>query len=177
MDIGFQSQRVAILIDEANIHITCKNLYRSPIDYQAIMEKLNHRQIVRAIVYLADSHEVDKSAFKRKLSFLNYEIKTKTVKCYANGKRKADWDVGITIDAVSLAEKVDVITLVTGDGDYEPLVHYLKSKGVKVEVMGFPQMTSRDLINAVDKFIPITLDLILKVEHLETRNNRPPVTS
>ncbi|MBW2063317.1 MAG: NYN domain-containing protein [Deltaproteobacteria bacterium] len=177
MEIGFESQRVAILIDEANIHITCKNLYSSPINYQSIMEKLNHRQIVRAIVYLVDSPEVDKSAFIRKLSFLNYEVKTKAVKCYANGKRKADWDVGITIDAVSLAEKVDVITLVTGDGDYEPLVHYLKSKGVKVEVMGFPLMTSRDLINAVDKFIPITEDLILKVQHLETRNNRPPVTS
>jgi uncharacterized LabA/DUF88 family protein len=94
------------------------------------------------------------------MSSLNFEVKKKPLKVYPDGKKKGDWDVGIAIDAVSLAEKVDVITLITGDGDYEPLVHYLRSKGVRVEVMGFPEMTSRDLIRAVDKFIPITKDVL-----------------
>ena len=167
MNIGFESQRVAILMDAANIYITGMSLYGTTVDFEAILEKLNHRPIIRAIFYMVNLPEVDKSALIRKLTFLNFEVKSKALKCYPDGKRKADWDVGIAIDAVSLAEKVDVITLITGDGDYEPLVHYLKSRGVRAEVMGFPQMTSGDLKRAADRFIPITEDMLWRPQHLE----------
>ena len=163
MKIGFESQRVAILVDEVNIYLTAVNLYgRAKIDFEKVLATLNHRQITRAILYCVDYPGWEASGFMEKVSALNYEVKRKNLKTYPNGKKKGDWDIGITIDAVSLAEKVDVITLITGDGDYEPLVYFLKSKGVRVEVMGFPEMTSRDLIRAVDKFIPITKDMLIE---------------
>jgi len=162
MKIGFESQRVAILIDEVNIYLTGLDLFNgAKVDYEKVLEKLNQRQITRAILYCVDKPGCEDSGFVKKVNSLNFEVKKKSLKVYPNGRKKGDWDIGIAIDAVSLAEKVDVITLVTGDGDYEPLVYFLRSKGVRVEVMGFPEMTSRDLIRAVDEFIPITKDMLL----------------
>jgi len=163
MEIGFSSQRMAILIDEVNVYLTAVNLYDgAKVDFEKVFQKLNHRQITRAIIYCIETSELENSQFMKKVNSLNFEVKKKPLKIYPNGRKKGDWDVGITIDAVSLAEKVDVITLITGDGDYEPLIHYLKSKGVRAEVMGFPEMTSRDLTRAVDKFIPITPEMLTK---------------
>ena len=163
MEIGYGYQRVAILIDEANIYITGVSLYNgSKVDFGKIFEKLNQRQIIRTIIYCIETPELENSLFFKEVNALNFEVKKKLLKVYPNGRKKADWDIGITIDAVSLAEKVDVIVLISGDGDYEPLVHYLKSKGVRVELMGFPEMTSRDLVRSVDKFIPITQGMLKK---------------
>ncbi|MCX5909679.1 MAG: NYN domain-containing protein [Deltaproteobacteria bacterium] len=163
MEVGFASQRVAILIHEVNIYLTAAQLFNgSKVNFEKILETLNRRQITRAILYCIETSELETSAFFKKVTSLNFEVKKKPLKIYPNGRKKGDWDIGIAIDAVSLAEKVDVISLITGDGDYEPLVHYLKSKGVRVEVMGFPEMTSRDLVRSVDKFIPITKDMLLE---------------
>ena len=92
---------------------------------------------------------------------MGYEVKTKHLKFHSDGTKKADMDVDITIDAVCLADEVDVICILSGDGDYVPLIHYLKDKGVRTEVMGFERNTSSHLKRTVDEFYPITDDLLI----------------
>jgi len=87
------------------------------------------------------------------LERFGFEIRSKDLQIFPGGMKKGDWDVGLAIDAVILSEKVDVIVLVTGDGDYIPLVEYLKAnKGCKLEVFAFGRTTSGKLIEAADEF-------------------------
>jgi len=136
--------RVAILIDGSNIYKTALRL-GDRVDCSKILERLNGRQIVRAILYHPDVVSEKQEGFIRKMKSMGLEVRTKEVKVYPDGKRKADMDVDLTIDAVCLADKVDVICIVSMDGDYVPLVHYLKSRGVKVEAMAFKRCISGDL--------------------------------
>jgi len=157
------TQRVAILIDEVNIYLTAKRLFGDvKVDYQAILQELNHREIVRAILYCIETPENNVATFRNNIRRVGMEVKSKPVKVFSDGKRKGDWDIGIALDAVRLADKVDVITLVTGDGDFEDLVKYLQHKGVKVELMAFHQRVSGELLRSVDEFIPIQGTMLLK---------------
>jgi uncharacterized LabA/DUF88 family protein len=131
------------------------------VDFLKILGRLNTRQIVRAIVYHVEVDAVKEAGFIHRVQKMGYEVKTKKLKTYSNGKKKADWDVGIAMDAVSLADKVDVVCIVSGDGDYVPLVQYLKSRGVKVEIMAFESCTSGDLKRVADEFYPIKEDMLL----------------
>lgn len=155
--------RVAILIDEVNIYRTGKRLFGDvKLNIEAMLQRLNHREIVRVIAYCVETPENDLSIFRKKVRRFGVEVKSKPLKIFNDGKRKGDWDVGIAVDAMQLANKVDVITLVTGDGDFESLVHYLQWHGVKVEVMAFQKRVSHELLRSIDEFIPITDDLLLK---------------
>ena len=82
-----------------------------------------------------------------------YEVRTKDLQIFPGGAKKGDWDVGITVDAIKLAGHLDVVVLVTGDGDYIPLVQYLQNtKGCRVEVIAFQESASGKLIEAADDF-------------------------
>ena len=90
---------------------------------------------------------------------LGFEIKEKDLQIFAGGQKKADWDVGLAVDAIKLADKLDVIVIVSGDGDYEPLVEYLKvNKGCRVETVAFGESTSSKLIDVVDEFTDLSKD-------------------
>ena len=83
----------------------------------------------------------------------------KGLQTFAGGSKKGDWDVGIAIDAIKLADKLDVIILVSGDGDYLPLVSYLQNnKGCLVEIMAFRKTCSSRLIEESDDFIDLSGD-------------------
>ena len=90
-----------------------------------------------------------------------YEIKSKALRTRADGSSKGDWDMGIAIDVISLADKLDIIVLVSGDGDFTDLVYHLKSNGVLIELISFSRSTNEDLITAVDYHLPIEKDLLL----------------
>ncbi|MDP1709800.1 MAG: NYN domain-containing protein, partial [Candidatus Komeilibacteria bacterium] len=71
---------------------------------------------------------------------------------------KGDWDVGICMDAIRMAPKLDVVILVSGDGDFIPLVNYLKySQGCLVEVMAFGKTSSSKLKEEADSFTDLSL--------------------
>jgi uncharacterized LabA/DUF88 family protein len=161
--MNYLTQRVAILIDEVNIYLTARELFGAvKVDFQTMLQQFNPREIVRVIVYCIETPENNVAAFQHNVQRLGLEVKSKPVKVFRNGKRKGDWDIGIALDAVRLASKVDVITLVTGDGDFEELVHYLKHEGVKVDLMAFQEQVSRELLRSVDEFIPIPNTMLLK---------------
>lgn len=156
--INYSSQRVGIFVDTQNIYHSAKNLYGSRLNFGKLLEAaVAGRQLIRAIAYVIRSKSQDEEAFFEALAQQGFEVKSKDLQVFFDGMKKADWDVGITIDAVKMADRLDTVVLVSGDGDYLPLVSYLKeNKGCRVEIMAFKETTSAKLIEAADDFFDLS---------------------
>ena len=157
------NQRVCVLIDDANIFITANKL-KVKVDYGKVIERLNTRQIIRAIMYYVEIDPSSEFGFVKQMRKLGIEPKSKKLKTYADGKTKGDMDVDIAVGAISLANKCDVITIVSCDSDFVVLLQYLKGLGVKAEAMGF-EPYANVLKRAADEFYPITKDMLFKPNH------------
>lgn len=154
----YANQRIGIFIDIANLYHSAKNLYHGRVNYQELIKHLiAERQLIRAIAYVVKSDTaVGEEAFFEALEKAGLELRIKELQVYGDGLKKGDWDVGMAIDAVRMSDFLDVVVLVTGDGDYLPLVDYLKwGKGRLVEVAAFHRSASAKLQEAADKFINI----------------------
>ncbi|MEN9558722.1 MAG: hypothetical protein RL141_1091 [Candidatus Parcubacteria bacterium] len=150
-------QRVAVFIDTQNMYHSAKHLYGARLNFAKLVEKLiAGRTLVRAFAYVARSKAGDEKAFLEALESAGIELRIKDVIEFSSGERKADWDVGMAIDAVKFSDRVDAIVLVTGDGDFVPLVEYLQAKGIMVEAAAFAESTSRSLKEAVDEYFDIS---------------------
>lgn len=153
------AQRVAVLIDTQNMYHSAKHLHGARLAFGKVADAVaDGRPIVRAIAYVAKSKTGEESSFFEALTEMGIELKVKDVQEYASGAKKADWDVGMAVDAVKLAEKVDTIILLTGDGDFVPLVEYLHGRGVIVEVAAFAESTNAQLKTVVDRFFDISTE-------------------
>ena len=156
-------QRVGVFVDVQNMFYSAKHIRGAKLDFAKLMQKaVSGRQLIRAVCYIIDNPEIDQSNFLEMLSTHGYEIKKKLLRSRSDGSAKGDWDMGIAIDAISLADKLDIIVLVSGDGDFADLVYHLKSRGVLVEAISFRNSTNEDLINAVDVYFPIEKDMLYK---------------
>ena len=155
--IKHKEQRVGVFIDAQNLYHSAKNLYHSKVNFGKIVEDaLEGRKIVRAVAYVIKTESGEETAFFDALTKMGIETKIKDLQIFSSGAKKADWDVGMAIDAVKLAPKLDAIILVTGDGDFVPLVEYLQlNEGCQVEVASFGKSTSAKLIEAADHFMDL----------------------
>lgn len=154
--IRHPEQRVAILIDTQNLYHSAKNLYKSKVNFGAIVKTaLGGRRLIRALSYVVNTESGEEAPFFEALVKLGIEIKTKDLQIFYGGAKKADWDVGLAIDAIKLAHKVDAIVIASGDGDFVPLVEYIKSQGCQVEIISFGRSSSQRLRESVDDFIDI----------------------
>jgi len=157
--IRHPEQRVAVLIDTQNLYHSAKNLYKSKVNFgEVVKAALGERKLIRALSYVVNTEGGEESAFFEALEKVGIEIKTKDLQIFFGGAKKADWDVGMAIDAIKLAHKVDAIVLATGDGDFIPLVEYVKSQGCQVEAISFGRSSSSKLREAVDDFIDMDQD-------------------
>jgi uncharacterized LabA/DUF88 family protein len=152
--IKHKEQRVGIFIDAQNLYHSGKNLYRSKVNFGKIVEDaLEGRKLVRAVAYVIKTESGEESGFFDALTKVGIETKIKDLQIFSSGAKKADWDVGMAMDAVKLAPKLDAVILVTGDGDFVPLVEYLQhNQGCQVEVVSFGKSTSAKLIEAANHF-------------------------
>lgn len=155
--IKHKEQRVGLLVDVANMYHSAKNLYSKKVNFKEILSQgVAGRKLVRATAYVVKTESEEEMPFFEALSQQGFEVKMKDLQIFAGGAKKADWDVGIAIDAIKLADKLDVIILVSGDGDYVPLVSYLQNnKGCLVEVMAFRKTTSSRLVEEADDFMDL----------------------
>lgn len=155
--IKHKEQRIGMLVDVANMYHSAKNLYGKKVNFKEILNQgVSGRKLVRATAYVVRTEGEEETPFFEALSQQGFEVKMKDLQIFAGGSKKADWDVGIAIDAIKLADKLDVIILVSGDGDYIPLVSYLQNnKGCLVEVMAFRKTTSSRLLEEADDFIDL----------------------
>ena len=153
--IKHKEQRVGIFIDTSNLYHSAKNLYKRKVNFGAVLkDALAGRKLVRAIAYVITSEGGEEKNFFEALGKLGIETKTKNLQVFMGGAKKADWDVGLAVDAISLAPKLDTIIIASGDGDFIPLVQYLKiNQGCQVEVISFGKSSSAMLKEAADEFI------------------------
>lgn len=152
--IRHPEQRVAIIIDTQNLYHSGKNLYKAKVNFGAVVKAaLGNRKLIRAISYVVNTESGEEQPFFEALEKVGIEIKTKDLQIFYGGAKKADWDVGMAIDAIKMAHKVDAIVLATGDGDFIPCVEYVKSLGCQVEAITFGRSASGKLKETVDDFI------------------------
>ncbi|MEX0916527.1 MAG: NYN domain-containing protein [Candidatus Spechtbacterales bacterium] len=155
--IKHPAQRVAVLIDVQNLYHSAKNLYGKRADFRAILAAaVGDRQLVRAFAYVVRTETEEEKSFFEALEKLGIEIRVKDLQIFYGGMKKADWDVGIAIDGVRLSNSVDVIVLMSGDGDFVPLVEYLKNVGTQIEVMAFGKSSSGRLRESADEFFDLS---------------------
>lgn len=151
-----KNQRVGIFIDTQNLYHSAKNIYKAKVNFdQVLKEALAGRFLTRAVAYVVTTETGEERNFFEALEKMGIETKTKNLQIFAGGAKKGDWDVGLAVDAIKLAPKLDAVVLVTGDGDFVPLVEYLKNQGCQVEVASFGKSTSSRLIEASDDFIDL----------------------
>ncbi len=157
--VKHKEQRVGIFIDTQNLYHSAKNIYKAKVNFEAVVrESLGERRLVRAISYVVTTESGEEQAFFEALQKIGIETKTKDLQIFFGGAKKADWDVGMAIDAIKMAQKLDVIVLATGDGDFIPLVEYVRSQGCQVEVISFGRSSSSRLIEFADDFLDMDED-------------------
>lgn len=151
-------QRVGVFIDVQNMYYSAKNLFGAKVNFGNIVkEAIAGRKLIRAIAYVVRTEGKEEQPFFDALYNLGIETKERPLQIFYGGEKKADWDVGLTVDAIRLSNSLDAVILVSGDGDYLPLVEYLKyNQGKQVEVLAFGQTTSSRLKEAVDDFVDLS---------------------
>ena len=152
-------QRVGVFIDVQNMYYSAKNLFGAKVNFGNIVaEAIAGRKMIRAIAYVVSTEGKEEQPFFDALLNLGIETKDKPLQIFFGGEKKADWDVGIAVDAIRFSAALDAIILVSGDGDYVPLVEYLRNQGKQVEIMAFGETTSSKLIDAADDFTDLSSD-------------------
>jgi uncharacterized LabA/DUF88 family protein len=157
--IRHPDQRVAVIIDTQNLYHSAKNLYKAKVNFAAVVEAaVQGRKLIRAVSYVVNTESGEESAFFEAMEKVGIEIKTKDLQIFYGGAKKADWDVGMAVDAIKAAHKVDAVILATGDGDFIPCVEYVKSLGCQVEAITFGRSSSSGLRAVLDDFIDLDDD-------------------
>jgi len=156
MSIKHLGQRVAVLIDVQNLYHSAKNLYGARVNFREILKTaVSQRSLIRAFAYVVRTKTGEEKPFFDALTKLGIETRVRDLQEYYGGLKKADWDVGITVDAIRISQSVDTIILASGDGDFLQLIDYLKNQGKRVEVMAFSRSASSKLKEGADEFIDI----------------------
>ncbi len=157
--IKHPEQRVGVFIDTQNLYHSAKNIYHARVNFGNVLkDSVADRRLIRARAYMVTTESGEETAFLEALTKMGIEPKTKDLQVFYGGAKKADWDVGLAVDAITASEKLDTIILFTGDGDFIPLVQYLKEHGCQVEVVSFGRSTSGRLKEVADHFLDLDED-------------------
>jgi uncharacterized LabA/DUF88 family protein len=155
--IKHPEQRVGVFIDTQNVYHSAKNIYHARANFGNILkDSVAGRRLVRARAYSVTTESGEEKGFFEALEKVGIEMRLKDLQVFYGGAKKADWDVGLAVDAITAAPKLDTVILVTGDGDFVPLVQYLQTHGgCQVEVVSFGRSTSAKLKEATDDFLDL----------------------
>ncbi len=151
---GHKDQRIGVFVDVQNMYYSAKHLYNSKANFRTILrEAISGRKLIRAIAYVIKADVKDENTFYDALEEMGFEVKSKDLQVFYGGAKKGDWDVGIAMDVMRLAPKLDTIVLISGDGDFSDLLEHAKSLGCRTEVLAFGKTTSHKLKEVADLFI------------------------
>jgi uncharacterized protein (TIGR00288 family) len=154
--IKHKEQRVGVFIDAQNLYHSARNLYKARVNFGAVLkEVVAGRKLVRAVAYVITTEAGDEKNFFEALTKQGIETKTKDLQVFHGGAKKADWDIGMAVDTIKMAPKLDVVVLATGDGDFIPLIEHLQTIGIQVEVVSFGKSTSIKLRETADDFVDL----------------------
>ncbi|MBN1644629.1 NYN domain-containing protein [Candidatus Woesearchaeota archaeon] len=155
-----KAQRVGVFVDVQNLYYSARAMYGAKVNFKEVLKTaVNGRTLIRALAYVVRTEEVKKEAFFDALENIGFEIKAKDLQIFIGGAKKGDWDVGIAMDAIELAPRLDTVVLVSGDGDFAPLLQHLRrALGCRVEVVAFGKSASKQLKEATDYFVDMDKD-------------------
>jgi uncharacterized LabA/DUF88 family protein len=141
------------------MYYSARQLYKGKVNFNVVLtEAIAGRQLIRAIAYVIKADVKDEGIFYDALSEMGFEVKSKDLQVFYGGAKKGDWDIGIAMDVMRLAPKLDTIVLVSGDGDFSDLLEHAKSLGCRVEVVAFGKTTSHKLREVADFFTDLDKD-------------------
>lgn len=154
----FKEQRVGVLVDIQNLYYSARVLHKKKVNFGALLkESVGDRKLIRAMAYGIKTVEGLEEKFFDALGKQGFEVKTKDLQIFPGGAKKGDWDVGIAVDAIKMSKSLDAIILMSGDGDYLPLMEYLQgTTGCRVEIVAFVESTNKKLMETADNFINIS---------------------
>ena len=155
-----KAQRVGVFIDVQNMYYSAKSMYHAKVNFAQILKiAVYGRALIRAIAYTIKTDIKDEKNFFDALDKIGFEVKSKDLQVFYGGHKKGDWDIGIAMDMIELAPKLDVAILVSGDGDFVDLVQHLqRALGVRVEVIAFGKSSSSKLKEAADSFLDLDVN-------------------
>lgn len=165
-------ERVGVFIDVQNMYYAARQL-RGKLDFDALLHAVvRDRRLIEAKAYVVETQEIDQSGFIAMLQQRAIEVRRKTLKVRSDGSMKGDWDMEMALDILDAAPRLDVVVLVSGDGDFTSLVNRLKGMGPRVEVVAFPRNTAKSLLEAADEFQPLDRKFIIRSEAASSREPR-----
>ncbi|MFK7816665.1 MAG: NYN domain-containing protein [Gammaproteobacteria bacterium] len=153
---------IAIYADVQNIYYTTRDVYQRQFNYRELWRLLSAEgKIVIANAYATQKGDDKQHKFQKALEHIGFKVKLKPYIQRSDGSAKGDWDVGITIDVMEQAKDVDVVVLLSGDGDFDLLLEKIKADyGVIAKVYGVPGLTAKTLIESASVYHPIEEDLL-----------------
>jgi len=157
-------KRIAVFVDVQNIYYTTKQAFGRSFDYRKFWEDLEFMgDIVLANAYAIESNNEGQQRFQTALRAIGFEVKLKPYIQRQDGSAKGDWDVGITLDVVDAAPTVDVVVLLSGDGDFSLLLDKIhRDHETKTHVYGVKKLTARSLVESADRFTSIDTQFLQK---------------
>jgi uncharacterized LabA/DUF88 family protein len=158
--LDLSHRRVGVFIDVQNMYYSARNIYNSKVNFgNIVLKTIGDQRLVRAVAYTVSTKTGDELPFFEALHKMGIEVNTKELLEYDSGHKKGDWDVGITVDIIRMLDMLDVVILVSGDGDYVPLGEYVKNRGRVFHVASFRESTSTKLVECADEYTNFSDDL------------------
>lgn len=155
-----KDQRVGVFVDVQNLYYSAKQFYNAKVNFAHILKKaVAGRSLIRAIGYVIKADIKEEHNFFEALEKIGFDVRAKDLQTFYTGAKKGDWDVGIAMDIMRMASKLDVIVLVSGDGDFKDLLEHVKALGCRAEVIAFGKTASSRLTNEADDFHDLGKDL------------------
>ena len=159
-----QLPRVGIFVDVQNMYYAARQL-KGRLDFDALLQTaIAERRLILAQAFVVESKEIDQSSFIARLEKRGIKVHRKNLTVRADGSMKGDWDMEMALAILDAAPLLDVVVLVSGDGDFTSLVNRVKAMGPKVEVIAFPRNTAKSLIEAADHFSPLDRNFMIRNE-------------
>jgi uncharacterized LabA/DUF88 family protein len=169
-----EPERVGLFIDVQNMYYGARQL-KGKLDFDALQQAaVRDRRLIQAVAYVVESKEIDQSGFIKLLEQRAIEVRRKTLQVRADGSMKGDWDMELALDILDAAANLDVVVLVSGDGDFTSLVKRVKSMGPRVEVIGFPRTTAKSLVGAADHYQPLDRKFMIYRRRTTTGSSDAP---
>jgi uncharacterized LabA/DUF88 family protein len=169
-----KDQRIGVFVDVQNLYYSAKHLHNAKVNFKEILKTaVAGRKLVRALCYVVKADEAGEKGFRDALGATGFEVKSKELQVFIGGSKKGDWDVGIAMDIMRMANKLDVVVLVSGDGDFVDLLEHAKALGCRVECLGFGRTSSSKLKEAAHLFTDMDLDKKYLLKSYGSRPSRP----
>lgn len=151
--------RLGVFVDVPNVMYGVDQDSK-PVHMGKLLDFLSEgRELVRATAYSPVSDDprepIEQQKFVAPFVPYNYRITTKPLKRFADGSIKGNFDVEMALDMLLMADRLDILSIVSGDADFSRAVEAVQTRGVRVEVVAFAGSASIEMRALADRYIQL----------------------